>query len=207
MYMGIYAIKPKFQKVLTPVKDFFVRHRIGPTTINVWGLIFSLLMGFALYYSYENKWLLIAVPVLAFIRTAFNALDGLVSRELGVASRFGEVLNELIDRISDAAIFIGLALSPYADFTLGSIVVIVILLNSYLSILSKAAGASRQYGGFMGKADRMFYLGLAAIIVLAWGYTAAWNYLFWFMLAGTVLTLCQRFMATKRELAEEHAKS
>lgn len=199
--MGIYSIKPKFQQVLSPIKNYFVRHRIGPTAINIWGLIFSFLAGCALYYSYLDERILISVPILVFVRTAFNALDGLVSRELNIASRFGEVLNEFIDRVSDAAIFIGLALLPGVNYMLGSITVIVILLNSYLSIVSKAAGGSRQYGGFMGKADRMLYLGIAAILVIILNRIEIWNYLLLFILVGTVITLCQRFIDTRRELA------
>lgn len=198
--MGIYAIKPKFQKLLSPATNFFIRHRVSPTAINLWGLILSIAAGACLYFSYINPWLLLPIPVLVFVRTALNALDGLVSRSLGVASRFGEVLNEFLDRISDAAIFFGLALAPFANLQLGSIVVIVILLNSYLSIVSKAAGGSRQYGGFMGKADRMIYLGIAALAVFFTKNIDLWNYFLWFILAGTLITLTQRFSNAKKEL-------
>lgn len=201
--MGIYTIKPKFQKVLSPVTNFFIRHRVSPTTINMWGLVLSIITGACLYFSYINPWLLLPVPVLVFVRTAFNALDGLVSRSLGIASKFGEVLNEFLDRVSDAAIFFGLALAPFSNLKLGSITVIVILLNSYLSIVSKAAGGSRQYGGIMGKADRMIYLGIAALLVFFTKNTNLWNYLFWFILAGTLITLIRRFNDTKKEL--DHA--
>lgn len=201
--MGIYTIKPKFQKVLSPVTNFFIRHRVSPTTINMWGLVLSIITGACLYFSYTNPWLLLPVPVLVFVRTAFNALDGLVSRSLGIASKFGEVLNEFLDRVSDAAIFFGLAIAPFSNLKLGSITVIIILLNSYLSIVSKAAGGSRQYGGIMGKADRMIYLGIAALLVFFTKNTNLWNYLFWFILAGTLITLIRRFNDTKKEL--DHA--
>ncbi len=199
--MGIYTIKPKFQQFLSPVTNMFIRHKVSPTTINVWGLLLSLCAGACLYFSLERPVLLLAVPVLVFVRTAFNALDGLVSRSLGVASRFGEVLNEFLDRISDAAIFFGLALAPFSYIVLGSVVVIVILLNSYLSIVSKAAGGSRQYGGVMGKADRMIYVGLMSFVVFFTNNTHLWYYFSWFILIGTCITLVQRYRATKRELA------
>ena len=143
---------------------------------------------------------MILVPILVFIRTAFNALDGLVSRKLGLASKFGEVLNELLDRISDAIIFLSLALAPFSNLIVGSIVVVVILLNSYLSIVSKAAGGSRQYGGIMGKADRMIYLGIMSLIVFFTNNTGLWYYFFWFILIGTTITFIQRFFDTKKEL-------
>lgn len=199
--MGIYTIKPKFQQFLSPVTNLFIHYKVSPTTINVWGLVLSVLAGLCLYFSYDRPVLLLAVPVLVFVRTAFNALDGLVSRSLGLASKFGEVLNEFLDRISDACIFFGLALAPFSHLVLGSVVVIVIMLNSYLSIVSKAAGGARQYGGIMGKADRMIYVGLASIVVFFTNHTGLWYYFYWFILAGTCITLVQRYRATKRELS------
>lgn len=198
--MGIYSIKPKFQKFLTPVTNFFIRHKISPNTINITGLLLSLIAGVCLYYSSSKPELLLYVPVLVFVRTAFNALDGLVSRALGVASSFGEVLNEFLDRISDSVIFFGLALATFSNLALGSLTVIVILLNSYLSIVSKAAGGSRQYGGVMGKADRMVYVGAMSLLVYVTHNASLWNYFFAFILLGTSITLVQRFITTKNEL-------
>ena len=198
--MGIYTIKPKFQQFLSPITNYFISHRVSPNAINLWGLVLSIITGLCLYFSYLNHWLLLLVPFLVFIRTAFNALDGLVSRKLGLASKFGEVLNELLDRISDTIIFLSLALAPFSNLIVGSIVVVVILLNSYLSIVSKAAGGSRQYGGIMGKADRMIYLGIMSLIVFFTNNTGLWYYFFWFTLIGTTITFIQRFFDTKKEL-------
>jgi CDP-diacylglycerol--glycerol-3-phosphate 3-phosphatidyltransferase len=198
--MGIYIVKPAFQKLLTPVKNLLVRYKVHPTTINVLGLICSLIMAVILLYHESMPLALVLVPVLAFIRTAFNALDGLVSRELHVASRFGEVLNEFIDRVSDAIIFISLGLSGQVSYILASITTIVILLNSYLGIVSKAAGGSRQYGGLIGKADRMIYLSIASLLVLIFKNEIVWNYLYLLLLIGTIISIMQRFKSIKKEL-------
>jgi phosphatidylglycerophosphate synthase len=197
--VGIYSVKPAFQKKLSPLKDFFVRHKIHPTVINVLGLVCSIFMGIILYNHHAYPFALLLIPVLAFARTAFNALDGLVSRELHIASRFGEVLNEFIDRASDAIIFIALGLSGQF-YVLASITVIVILLNSYLGIVSKAAGGSRQYGGFIGKADRMIYVSIASFLVFVFKSDIIWQYLFIFLLLGTLISIVQRFGAIKKEL-------
>ena len=201
--MGIYSIKPKFQEFLKPVKDWLVRHHISPTTINFLGFTCALAAALIIWRSiFPTPWLLV-VPLLVFVRTAFNALDGLVSRELGVASRFGEVLNEMLDRLADTAIFLGIALNSSASYPLATLALVAVLLCSFLGVLSKSAGAARQYGGFMGKADRMFYLGLACIIWVATQSTY-WNYFLAFILIGTVITIAQRFIATKRQL-DRHA--
>ena len=198
--MGIYSIKPKFQRVLEPIESWCVAHHVSPTAINMAGLVFAVLLGLALYFSSMQHLLLFLVPVFAFVRTALNALDGLVSRKMGVASGYGEVLNEFSDRISDAVIFMGLAFSEVADTVLGLILVIVILLNSYLSIASKAAGGSRQYGGIMGKADRMFYLSVAAVAIGLTGRVELWDVFLLLSIAGVLITLVQRFVSIREEL-------
>lgn len=202
--MGIYDIKPKFQKTLRPVEALLITYKVHPTYINVFGLVLSILGGITLPFTQMYPLLLLYIPVMAFVRTACNALDGMVARSLKVNNQeFGEVLNEFLDRISDSAIFFGLALANYTNIYLGSVVVIIILLNSYLSIASKAAGGSRQYKGFMGKADRMIYIGIFAVALFI---TREWmlaNWFLWFIGLGTLLTMFQRFMMIRTELYHE----
>ena len=198
--MGIYAIKPAFQRTLRPVEDLLVRLRVHPTIINLVGLAVTLAAAACIVLSPHRPWVLVLVPILANTRTACNALDGLVSRRLGVASRFGEVLNELIDRISDASIFIAVYALAATDHYLALATLVAILINSYLSILSKAAGGSRQYGGLMGKADRMIYLSIASLLVLITGAASLWNWFLAFTLIGALITFTQRLRATYLEL-------
>ena len=199
--MKIYSIKPKFQKFLTPVKNLFIKLKIHPTTINLLALIISILGGIALYYSQYYIWLLIFIPVMAFVRTAFNALDGLVARELKVKNQeFGEVLNEFIDRISDVVIFAALLFVSYTNITLAAIAIILVLLNSYLGIIGKAAGGSRQYVGLIGKADRMIYLSIAAVLILIFKNYMIMNYFLIFLIIGTIISMIQRFFEIKKEL-------
>lgn len=199
--MGIYSIKPKFQMFLKPFESLLVRFKVHPTYINLAALMLSVIGGISLYFSGKYILLLVYIPFMAFARTALNALDGMVARDLKVKNRgWGEVLNEFFDRISDASVFFGLALAPYTSLALGSSVVIIILLNSYLSIVSKAAGGSRQYGGFMGKADRMIYLGIAAVAILV-THDYRWaTYLLVFVGIGTLVTMTQRFTSIAKEL-------
>ena len=199
--MGIYAIKPAFQRSLKPIERVLVDNKVHPTPINLAALVLSIIGGCSLAYSGEYQWLLIIVPFVAFLRTALNALDGMVARELDVANReFGEVLNETLDRISDAALLFGLTLASYTSLTLGAVATITVLITSYLSIVSKAAGGSRQYGGVMGKADRMIVLGAGSVVLLATGYAPTGDIMLAIILFGTLITFVQRFVSIRKEL-------
>ena len=199
--MNIYSIKPAFQKFLNPLARVLAKKKIHPTNINVWALIVSITGGLALFYAEQNLFLLLYIPVMAFARTALNALDGIIARINKVKHQdYGEVLNELTDRLSDMAIFLGLALAPYTNQTLGMLSVTSILLVSYMGILPKAANAKRQYSGPLGKADRMFYLSIGAILMFIFPATPIMNYFLIFIILGSALTIVNRFIKSKNEL-------
>lgn len=198
--MQIYKVKAQFQKVLNPVKNLFIRLKVSPTATNIWALVFSFLMGLSFYYSTSYSLLLLAVPVLAFLRIAYNALDGMVARETKAKNqKWGEVLNESVDRLSDIFVFVGLAFTAYVNLSLTFITLVVILFSSYLGIVSKAAGGKRMYSAYMGKADRMFYLSVGAVACYIWG-NYLMNYFIIFILVLISLTVIQRYYLIKKEL-------
>ena len=196
--MGIYGIKPRFQQALQVVERPLVRWRVHPDVLTLSAVGLSLLGGFALYASHWTPWTLLAVPFVALLRIALNALDGMVAKDLGVARPWGEVLNEFCDRLSDVALFVGLLLAPGVHAGLGIAVIILILLSSYLGVVAKAAGGKRQYIGVMAKADRMLALAVVSLVALVWW--PVLNYFLMVTLAGVAITIAQRWRAAYVDL-------
>ena len=199
---GIYAIKPGFQRVLRPVEDWLVARRVHPDGLTLAALALALAGGAALALAPALPGLLLAVPVVALLRTALNALDGLVARRLGLARPWGEVLNELGDRLADVALFGALLLVPGVHPGLGAGALAVMLLASYAGILARAAGGRRQYGGVLGKADRMLLLALAGPAALLLDATLVFNSMLAVVLIGGLVTLGQRLRASHAELTQ-----
>jgi CDP-diacylglycerol--glycerol-3-phosphate 3-phosphatidyltransferase len=198
--MQIYKVKGMFQRFLNPVKNLFIKLKISPTAINVWAVVVSIFTGLSLYFADKYLWLLILFPVLAFVRTALNALDGMVARETKAKNQsWGEVLNESLDRLSDIVIFLGLAFASYSNFQLVSVTLILVLFSSYLGIVSKAAGGKRTYSAYMGKADRMFYLSVGAVACFIWGFFLM-NYFLIFILVLIIATIVLRYNLIKNDL-------
>jgi CDP-diacylglycerol---glycerol-3-phosphate 3-phosphatidyltransferase len=197
---GIYVLKPAFQRSLASIERWLVAHRVHPDWITGAALVLSVVGGGCLYAAPAMLWLLALVPLLAVVRTALNALDGLVAQRTGLARPWGEVLNELSDRLADVALFGGLALAVPSNLLLGAAAIIMMLLSSYLAILSKAAGGRRQYTGPMGKADRMVLLiigtPLGFVLPLTWVY----NGILAILLVGCLMTLIRRAQATYADL-------
>ena len=198
--MGIYSIKPAFQRTLRGAELFLVARRVHPDYLTLMAVALSCLGGVALYAANYVPWLLLVVPVLAIGRISLNALDGLVARGTGLARAWGEVLNEVCDRLSDMAFFAGLALAPGSDFGLGAAVLVAMLLSSYAGTAAKAAGGQRQYGGIMGKADRMVWLSLASLLAFALPGLPIFLYFLIVVLVGLIVTIAQRLKATYDDL-------
>lgn len=200
-YKGVYAIKPWWQKRLTVLENALVGWHVHPDVITLTGVVCAGFIGAALAASAGWPLLVLAVAPLAIGRLAANALDGLVARRTGLARPWGEVFNEWCDRLSDALIFVGLAFNPHVIAALAWGVLVLILLNSYLGTVAKAAGGKRQFGGFLAKADRMIYIGIFSLVALFFGSTT-WNWLLLAFIPALLLTMVQRSRWIHAELKQ-----
>lgn len=198
--LGIYRIKPRFQQALAGPTAALVARRVHPDWLTGAALGLALLGGAALIGARWLPPLLLLVPPLVLGRTALNALDGLVARQGGWARPWGEVLNESSDRLADVALFTGVALAPGGWPALGAVVLVTMLLVSYVGTVARAAGGQRQYGGPMGKADRMLALGLAAGLAVAWPGAPIFTGLAALMLGGLLITAVGRLRASYVDL-------
>ncbi len=191
-YRGIYAIKPWWQRRLSSIEDVLVAHHIHPDIVTLSGVVCAAFLGVVLALSAQIGWLTLLVAPLAIARLAANALDGLVARRSGLARPWGEVFNECCDRLADTLVFVGLALNHLVQAPLAWVTLVLVLLNSYLGTVPKAAGGKRQFGGFLAKADRMIYLALFSFVIFFFG-SSAWNWLLLAFIPATLFTIVQRY--------------
>jgi phosphatidylglycerophosphate synthase len=207
--MALYDVKPRFRALLQGLVPAL--KPVHPDWITLAGLGCSVLAAVLFQTADQRRWLFLVIPLLLLLRITLNALDGMVAQATGKARPFGEVLNEVTDRLSDVAIILGIAISPLSSLTWGTPAAVAVLLSSYVGILGKAVGAGRQYGGILGKADRMLYLGLVCIVANFVGNPTLFRprgipitlfdcLLLEFALAG-VITSIQRVSAIHRALA------
>src|SRR5204863_2302858 len=80
----------------------------------------------------------------------------------GKASRRGEILNDLPDRVSDVIIFVGVAHSGLMNPIFGYWAAIAAVLAAYVGLFGQALGVQRQFGGIMSKPWRMVALHIGA---------------------------------------------
>lgn len=161
----LYRIKPRFQAILRPLVDRIAKTGVRPNHLTIAAVGVSITAGLAVGFASATPRLLWFVPVLYLIRMALNAMDGLLARNHNLATRFGGILNELGDVVSDS-----LAYLPFAillpDQAMLIISAVAIGLISEVVALAAADTAGRRNDGPLGKSDRAVAFGLVAVLAV-----------------------------------------
>jgi phosphatidylglycerophosphate synthase len=159
-------IAAAFRQTGDAAMRFCVRHRIHPDAISYLSIVTAVVAAICFWKSGASRWLLIVAPLFCYLRLWFNMLDGMVAFGAGKASRRGEILNDLPDRISDIVIFVGVAHSGLMNPFIGYWAAIFAVLTSYVGLFGQALGVQRQFGGIMSKPWRMVALNVGAWLTL-----------------------------------------
>jgi CDP-diacylglycerol--glycerol-3-phosphate 3-phosphatidyltransferase len=177
------------------------RAGLSPNAITLIALAGSIAVGAVVSQSAGREVLLLLLPVWLFARMALNAIDGMMARELNMASSLGAVLNELGDALSDLGLYLPLALVregsewPVIAFSIGAV------LTEFCGVLGRALGASRRYEGPMGKSDRAFLVGaLGLLSFVSPGALSLWPWIFSIAAALTAITCLNRVSKSLKEL-------
>ena len=138
---------------------------VSPNTISIAGMCACIVAGIALGVTsiadYRILWLIAALG--AQLRLTANMLDGMVALASGRASKVGELYNEVPDRISDAAVFIGAGFAWGGNVALGYIATILAIFTAYVRAAGKIAGAPNEFCGPMAKQHRMLVITLICL--------------------------------------------
>ena len=138
---------------------------VSPNAISIVGMCACIVGGVALGLTsvcdYRILWLVAAGG--AQLRLTGNMLDGMVALASGRASKVGELYNEIPDRVSDAAVFIGAGFAWGGNIALGYIATILAIFTAYIRAAGKIAGAPNEFCGPMAKQHRMLVITVACV--------------------------------------------
>ncbi len=163
-------------KYLMPWAKRFIG--IEPNTLTWIAFIFAVLAGICLAladrFSYpavlfEDKniyFLLLLASSFIFTNGFFDAIDGKVARLTKKTSKRGDFLDHATDRYADLFILGGIMLSAYCSVLIGALAMVAVLLTSYMGTQAQAMGVGRDYGGILGRADRLAILSIAPMVQL-----------------------------------------
>jgi archaetidylinositol phosphate synthase len=154
--------------------------------------------------QFPGEYWYLAGALLVLANGWLDLLDGALARELDVDSRAGDLLDHVLDRYADVIILAGLA-AGIGRYALGFAAVTGVLLTSYLGTQIEAIGMNREYGGLLGRADRLALIGAVAAVAPfvpeAGGLTIV-GWLLAFLAVVGHLTALQRFFGAWRALED-----
>jgi phosphatidylglycerophosphate synthase len=200
--------------ILEPIVNVFHVHRITANALTLLSLIFAMLAGICYYFSMGSSIVLFIALALVFLNALLDGADGLLARKTNSASKYGDFLDHVIDRYADVFIIGGACLGGYVDATIGIIIMTGVLLASYLGTQAQAVGVGRNYGGIMGRADRLVILILATSLNIAYKPAFGirgidYSILGWALIligVASHVTALQRMWRTRKMLLEDENK-
>ncbi|RLC69604.1 MAG: CDP-alcohol phosphatidyltransferase family protein [Chloroflexi bacterium] len=187
--------------VLTrPVIGILVRLGISPNTLSLMGFALNLSIAYALARGY-----LLTGGLLILFSGWFDLLDGALARAKGKVTRFGALLDSVLDRFSEAALFFGL-LFFYLRLSAGLEVMLVYLALvgsmavSYTRARAEGLGMELRVG-LLTRSERIILLALG--LILSWFCSQALLVVLWILAIGTNLTAIHRVIHVWRRTRED----
>jgi phosphatidylglycerophosphate synthase len=141
---------------------------VSPNAISVSSVIFALLaclcfVGTARADPVQARVLFLVAAFWMQLRLLANLLDGMVAIEWNRSSVFGELYNEVPDRIADALILIGAGYAVGGLPELGYGATILAVFVAYVRAVGNHVGAQQLFLGPMAKPHRMAMMTAAAL--------------------------------------------
>lgn len=141
---------------------------VDPNKITIISLFSAIIAAFFLYI---DGYYLFLASLFIFLSALLDAIDGKIARKTGRASRKGDFFDHLIDRYSDMFIVLGFTFSSYVHWYTGVIALTGIFFTSYAGTQAQAVLGKRDYGGLLGRADRLVIFIILPLLQFFFKYT------------------------------------
>jgi CDP-diacylglycerol--glycerol-3-phosphate 3-phosphatidyltransferase len=184
-----------FAGITTPVARGFLRVGLTADIVTIMGTAGAVLAALTLFPTGQ----LFAGTLVVWFFVHFDMVDGAMARLSGGGSAFGAVLDATCDRISDGAVFCGLAW--WAAFGLDSPPLVVATLIclvtsqviSYIKARAEASGL-RGDGGYIERPERLIIVLVGAGLSDLPFYPLPWalHVAMWLLAVASLITCAQR---------------
>ena len=189
-----FSFEATVRQLLYPLVRLLSSLRIRPDTLTVLGWALSLCSAVLFGLGYVR-----IAGLVMLLGGLFDALDGAVARESNRMSAFGAFLDSTLDRLSEAAIFVGIvfyyaaAARPF-EALLAGVAMTFSLLTSYARARAEGLGIECKVG-LLERAGRVVILSVFSVAgLLTVGLCL--------VAAGALITTAQRILHVRRATHE-----
>jgi CDP-diacylglycerol--glycerol-3-phosphate 3-phosphatidyltransferase len=161
-------LKGWFTHLTNPVANVLISLGVTANTVTILGFVINVVAG--ILFAYER---LILAGILIVVGGSFDMIDGAVARMRKVSDSSGALLDSVIDRYSEAAVFMGIAAYFYKSSGLygvwGILLTFATMIGSFLVSYTRARSEGLAVECKVGLMQRTERLVLLAISVIANG--------------------------------------
>ena len=178
-----------------PVARLLARAGLSPNMVTGLGLLVAGASAFLL--SVGELW---AGGLVLLASGVFDLFDGALARETGRVTRFGALLDSVVDRLSEAVVLFGLVVHFVDRLSTAGLVLVYLALVGSVSVSyvrARAEGLGIECGvGIMTRPERILILGVG-LVIGHWWPTAL------LVVLGTVAVLA--FVTTAQRVAHSYS--
>ncbi len=185
-------LRERTRKPLEKIAKIIGASGLSPNLLTLSGFLFTLP---AVFFLALGKWQL--AGVILILASLFDVVDGAVARAMGKVSPFGAFLDSTLDRFSEAAIYLGLAiyLLKMQNFTANMLCYLTLVgsfMVSYARARAEGLGVECKEG-FFTRFERLLVLILGLLIA-----KPLWA--LWVLAPFSNLTALQRIYLVRKNL-------
>jgi CDP-diacylglycerol--glycerol-3-phosphate 3-phosphatidyltransferase len=158
-------LKGWFTYLTNPIANVLISLGVTANMVTISGFIINVVAG--ILFAYER---LILAGILIVVGGSFDMIDGAVARMRKVSDSSGALLDSVIDRYSEGAIFMGIAAYFYKSSSLYSIWGILLTFATMIGSFLVSYARARSEGlaveckvGLMQRTERLVLLAISVI--------------------------------------------
>jgi|SRR3989339_515970 len=163
---------------------------LSPNIISLFVLITGLA---AAYFIYIGSFAISIVLIL--FSGIFDFLDGAVAKATGKVTKFGAMLDSIIDKTTEIAVYLAIALLSPPLFLPASLAIAAFMVSSYISKHAAAIGVvKKKVHGTLERKERI------VLIIIALVFFAYASYILYLIAILSAVTALQRIWITGKAL-------
>jgi archaetidylinositol phosphate synthase len=189
-------LKKQFEKAVAATVKPLTRLGVTPNQVTALGLAVALVSAWLYAYWEGNMLYLVYGSLTILLSGLLDAIDGVLARGTGRASRFGGFLDSVADRYSDALVLTGITVGGLCSLPAGLLALTGSLMVSYTRSRAEAEGVEMAGVGLFERAERMIFLAVCSFASYWW--LQALDYGVIVLAALAHLTVVQRMLHFKK---------
>ncbi len=189
-----------FTRIFTPAARFLLARGVSADAVTIVGTLGVVLGALILFPLGELFWGTIIITLFVFS----DVLDGVMARIAGTAGRWGSFLDSTLDRVQDAAVFLGLMLWFFGagDFWIAGVAAAASMALGMLVSYVRAKAESLGFDANTGIAERaerlvvtLVFAGLTGLGLNPWALAVV----LLLLAAASAFTVGQRMVTVYRQ--------